>query len=103
MMLTAVTRRQILQRMLTNLRRSYRQAADFDRWLEATDLQLQIEPWNAGLIGERGMLNYRLGNITEAEQDLERFVTGDADRAREAGATRLLQRIRSQLTKAQEQ
>ena len=102
-MLAAVSRRQILQRMLTNLRRSYRQTADFDRWLVAADLQLQIEPWNVSLVGERGMLNYRLGNVHEAETDLERFVDADTDRASEVGATRLLDRIRSQPARAQEQ
>jgi regulator of sirC expression with transglutaminase-like and TPR domain len=101
-MLAAVTRRQILQRMLTNLRRSYRQLADYDRWLLAIHLQLRIEPWNAALLGERGMLNYRLGNVQQAEEDLERFVGADAARARDSGATRLLNRIRSQ-SKSREQ
>jgi len=101
-MLSAVSRRQILQRMLTNLRRACRQVGDPARWLAAVDLQLQIEPWNASLVGERGMLNYRLGNVHEAEADLERFVDADAARAREIGATRLLDRIRSQPTQAQE-
>lgn len=101
--LAAVTRRQMLQRMLTNLRRSYRQLGDYHRWCEAVTLQLQLEPWNAALLGERGMLNYRLGNVAQAEDDLERFVGADAAQARDVGATRLLNRIRSQSSRAEEQ
>jgi len=101
-MLAAVNRRQILQRMLTNLRRSYRQMADYDRWLSAVVLQLQIEPWNVSLVGERGMILYRLGDVHGAERDLECFVDADAARAHEVGAARLLDRIRTQTTQGQE-
>ena len=83
--LAAVTRRQILQRMLTNLRVAYRRAGDLERWAAATGLQLCIEPWNASLVGERGLLHYRRGDAELALVDLERYVeSGDSEPVPEA-------------------
>ncbi|MGI8423711.1 MAG: SirB1 family protein, partial [Chloroflexota bacterium] len=72
--LAAVTRRQLVQRMLNNLHVSFRERRDLERWRAVIDLQLCIEPWNAALVGERGMLSYRLGLHREALDDLERYV-----------------------------
>lgn len=72
--LLAVTRRQILQRMLNNLHIAYRERRDFDRWLAVVELQHRLEPWNAALVGERGMLSYRLGRHDDALRDLESYV-----------------------------
>jgi len=93
--LLPVTRRQILQRMLTNLRVAYRKGRDPERWLGAVELQLLIEPWNAALTGERGMLNFRLGRYDEAENDLARYVEASGREAAHTGATRMLDRIRT--------
>lgn len=72
--LLAVTRRQILQRMLNNLHIAYRERRDFDRWLAVVELQHRLEPWNSALLGERGMLCYRLGRDDDAIRDLESYV-----------------------------
>ncbi len=73
-LLTSVTRRQILQRMLNNLHIGYRERRDLSRWLGVVELQHRLEPWNAVLLGERGMLHYRLGHLDDAMNDLEAYV-----------------------------
>ena len=92
--LAAVTRRQILQRMLNNLHVAFRSARDMERWHATVDLLLRIEPWNATLTGERGMLNYRLGNAAAALDDLERYVEATGRPQVSAGALRLLDELR---------
>lgn len=92
--LAALTRRQTLQRMLNNLHVSFRERRDLPRWLTTVELLLLIEPWNAQLVGERGMLNYRLGNPEEALIDLERYVTAGEPQSVNAGARRLLDELR---------
>jgi regulator of sirC expression with transglutaminase-like and TPR domain len=92
--LAAVTRRQILQRMLNNLHSIFRERRDLQRWLAVVELQLRLEPWNALLVGERGMLLYRTGDLEGALRDLERYVSvGDAPEAN-PGALRLLDQLR---------
>lgn len=94
-MLCAVTRRQILQRMLSNLHGLFRERRDLERWLATVELRLRLEPWNAALVGERGMLHYRLGSPDLALADLERYVDGGGREAAVSGAIRLLDQLRS--------
>lgn len=91
--LHAVTRRQILQRMLNNLHASFRARRDIQRWHDTIELRLRLEPWNVALIGERGMLRYRLGRLQEALPDLETYVTASEKNA-SPGAVRLLDQLR---------
>jgi regulator of sirC expression with transglutaminase-like and TPR domain len=92
--LAAITRRQILQRMLNNLHVTFRERRDLNRWLATVELQHRLEPWNAAFVGERGMLNYRLGNMEAALTDLERYVSGGAQPDANPGAIRLLDELR---------
>jgi regulator of sirC expression with transglutaminase-like and TPR domain len=100
--LLAVTRRQVLQRMLNNLRQSFRTAQEIQKWLTTVELQLILEPWNAPLTGERGMLNFRLGHYDEAERDLERYVQSSGREAAHTGASRMLDRIRTRQRRGEE-
>jgi regulator of sirC expression with transglutaminase-like and TPR domain len=93
-LLAAITRRQILQRMLNNLHVVFRSGRDLERWRAVVELHLVLEPWNAQLVGERGMLHYRLGSPSEALLDLERYVSASGRRAVSAGALRLLDELR---------
>jgi regulator of sirC expression with transglutaminase-like and TPR domain len=92
--LAAVTRRQILQRMLNNLHVIFREQRDLERWFDVIELLLRLEPWNATLVGERGMLNYRLGRLEQAMDDLERYVSAGEPRESNPGALRLLDELR---------
>jgi len=92
--LAAVTRRQILQRMLNNLHLIFRKQRDLERWLAVLELQVRLEPWNTTLIGQRGMLHYRQGNASRALADLERYVDASARDSVHAGALKLLDELR---------
>jgi len=100
--LCAVTRRQLLQRMLTNLQVLFRESRDLERWLAVVELRLRIEPWNAVLVGERGMLHYRLGSPVLALADLERYVERGGRESAASGAIRLLNELRSRHGTAEE-
>lgn len=92
--LAAVTRRQVLQRLLNNLHAIFRDRRDLDRWYNVLELQLRLEPWNAALVGERGMLHYRLGRLEEAFCDLEAYVSSGVRSEASTGAIRLLDQLR---------
>ena len=93
-LLAAVTRRQILQRMLVNLCVAYQGAGDPDRWVAALGFRLRLEPWNAALYLERGLLHYQQGEEALALADLERYVgSGEPDLS--PRALRVLDTLRS--------
>ncbi len=91
--LCAVTRRQVLQRMLNNLHVIFRDRRDLQRWHDTIELQLRLTPWNPSLYGERGMLRYRLGRLEEALPDLETYVAATESNP-SPGAVRLLDQLR---------
>ncbi len=95
-LLAAVTRRQILQRMLVNLCVAYQGVGDTERWIAALGFRLRLEPWNAALYLERGLLHYQQGEEALALADLERYVdSGDPDLS--PRALRLLDNLRLRL------
>jgi regulator of sirC expression with transglutaminase-like and TPR domain len=96
MFLAAVTRRQILQRMLNNLLVGFREQRDLERWYSVLELMLCLEPWSANLVGERGMLHYRLGRMESALTDLEAYVSASDGPVPSRGALRLLDQLRLQ-------
>ena len=100
--LSAITRRQVLQRMLRNLHAAFRECRDLDRWRTTVELCLVLEPWNAALVGERGMLHYRLGDPSAALADLQRYVGAAKPDGVSAGALRLLQELRLRLGGSEE-
>lgn len=100
--LCALTRRQTLQRLLTNLRAALRERWDFERWTMATTLAIALEPWNAALYGERGMLHYRLGNYEAALADLETYAQGMPEAPVRPGPLRLLAHLRARLGRSEE-
>jgi len=79
--------------MLNNLHVAFRNRRDIQRWHDTIELQLRLAPWNVSLIGERGMLRYRLGRLEEALPDLETYVTASETGA-SPGAIRLLDQLR---------
>jgi len=92
--IAAVTRRQILQRMLHNLHGIYRSMEDRENLLHVIELLLRLEPWNASLYGERGLLHYRLGHGAQAMNDLERYLSLPEPQSATPYAKRALEDLR---------
>ena len=86
--LHTVTRRQILTRMLNNLRNIYLQSRDFRRALVVVDLVLAIHPRSAEDMKQRAFLRHTLGQLRGAAEDLETYIrmvpeASDADEIRQ--------------------
>lgn len=86
--LHTVTRRQLLTRVLNNLRNIYMERRDFRRALVIVDLVLAIHPRSAEDMKQRAMLRYALGQLRGAAEDLETYArmapdASDADEMRQ--------------------
>jgi regulator of sirC expression with transglutaminase-like and TPR domain len=80
--LAAVTRKQILARMLTNLKHIYLSppSLDLPRALDAIEHLLLLSPWALDQIRDRGLVHWQLGQTDAAVADLETYLqyAGDA-------------------------
>jgi regulator of sirC expression with transglutaminase-like and TPR domain len=72
--LSGITPRQLLQRLLHNLKARALQDADDDRAGRAMDMLLAMFPWDLDELRNRGMLRERLGDYPAALSDLEQYV-----------------------------
>ncbi len=72
--LRSVTKRQILSRMLTNLKHIYLRARSFPKALRAMDLLLAVTPDDAVEMRDRGLLLSQVGRLGAALRDLERYL-----------------------------
>ena len=72
--LTTMTPRQVIQRLLHNLKVGYLRRGDEERAARIIDLTLTLFPWDLDEIRDRGMLRERLGDSHLALEDLERYV-----------------------------
>lgn len=78
--LGAVTKKQLLTRVLNNLRGVYLGRQQLHRALSVLDYLLLIAPWDLETRRDRGLLALRIGEFMQALEDLqayERFATGD--------------------------
>ena len=73
--LAAATKRQILIRILTNLKGLYIAAGDHHKAFGAVDRILLIDPGLGSEIRDRGILRMQLQQTAQAIADLERYVT----------------------------
>ncbi len=89
--LLIVTRRQMLTRMLNNLRAIYLSRRDFRRAVEAVDLILVIYPRSPEDVKQRAALRYNLNDYKGALNDFEEYVkmAPDASDAEEIRQTAL--------------
>ena len=80
-MLSGVTRRQMLTRMLLNLKQIYGKAGDFPRALRIQDYLLAINPWSFEEIRDRGLLRAQTEDVAGALEDLQTYLdhAGPAD------------------------
>jgi regulator of sirC expression with transglutaminase-like and TPR domain len=81
------TKRQILTRMLVNLKQLYVQMNSFPQALEVTGLLLAIDPTGTHELRDRGLIAYHLNDLTSALRDLQTYLAlapgtpeDDADR-----------------------
>lgn len=86
--LHTVTRRQLLTRVLNNLRNIYTERRDFRRALVIVDLILAIHPRSAEDMKQRAILRYALGQLRGAAEDFETYArmapdASDADEMRQ--------------------
>ncbi|HEX2171971.1 MAG TPA: tetratricopeptide repeat protein [Dehalococcoidia bacterium] len=72
--LAAVSKRQILIRMLTNLKGIYLQRSDFDRALAAVDRVLLLAPNDLGQYRDRGLIHFRRQDYSAAAGDLQTYL-----------------------------
>ena len=71
--LSAVTRRQLLSRMLMNLKGIYHNRQDYPRALRIQNYLLAITPWSFEEIRDRGILREHTGDREGALADLETY------------------------------
>jgi regulator of sirC expression with transglutaminase-like and TPR domain len=79
--------RDILERMLLNLKVLYEKERDFHRALRVHHSLLGLRPDDPGLLRERGLLHFRIACFAEARADLEAYLSAaphapDADEVR---------------------
>lgn len=72
--LASLQPRQVLQRLLHNLKAGYLQRGDEDRAGRVIELLLVLFPWDLDEIRDRGMLRERLGETESALDDLEQYM-----------------------------
>jgi regulator of sirC expression with transglutaminase-like and TPR domain len=92
--LAAVAPRQILTRMLHNLKRTYLERKDDVRAWWVLDLILLLAPGQLEATRERGMVSARLGVAAAAEQDLEAYLARSGTAADAAEVRRVLAGLR---------
>ena len=73
-LLARATRRQILIRMLLNLKRLYVRMHSFPQALTATSAILALQPSSLADLRDRGLLAYHLNNFSAALRDLEEYL-----------------------------
>lgn len=93
-MLAATSPRQILSRVLRNLKQIHIQASDFPQAISCIDRILMLEPDQASELRDRGLLHRALECWTSAREDLERFVALTPGAAGEVGLRNVLAELR---------
>jgi regulator of sirC expression with transglutaminase-like and TPR domain len=73
--LQTITQRLFLVRMLTNLKMIYLNHGAFEKALAAVERILLLVPSVPAELRDRGFLYFRLNRLTEAQQDLEDYLT----------------------------
>ncbi len=97
-LLGRVTHRQILWRMLNNLKEIYLKAHAFDKGLAIVDMMLMVDPEQIPQFRDRGLLRLQLRQFAGATRDLEHYIRhspGADDREEIEKHLKELRRIRA--------
>ncbi|MPY68896.1 MAG: tetratricopeptide repeat protein [Alphaproteobacteria bacterium] len=89
--------RDVLVRLLSNIKLRAAQTDDAARALEIIDRILLIAPGQTALLREAGLFHARLGNLKSAQEALVAFLGRSGDAAMRAEAEKLLQQLRTRL------
>jgi len=73
-MLRPMPKRQILARMVRNLKHIYSARGDLKLLLWATDLGFALEPKEMDLLKERGLVYYQMSHYSKALEDLQAYL-----------------------------
>jgi len=95
--LSAVTKRQILQRILTNLKGACVRKRQFGEALETSEFLLALAPWSLEERRDRGLLHFEVGRYANALEDLELYQQHAPGRPDAARVAAILQRVRGRL------
>jgi regulator of sirC expression with transglutaminase-like and TPR domain len=90
-------KRQILVRMLRNLKTVYAQRGTWDRALPVTERLLLLEPDSPIHLRDRGTILTKLGRLHEGAAEWDRYLTRHADAPDAASFRRELRRVRQEL------
>ncbi|MBI2760425.1 MAG: tetratricopeptide repeat protein [Chloroflexi bacterium] len=93
--LSGVTRRQLLARMLLNLKAIYLDRRDFHRALRIQEYTIALNPWSFPDIRDRGVLRGYLGDNDGALADLETYVAHAGSESDVPATERLIARLRA--------
>lgn len=97
-MLAPASRREIVVRMLTNLKHLYVRLRSFAQARVVTDLLVRLTPAAAGEVRDRGLLAYHLEDFPAALHDLEdylRLARRSADEAEGADAAKTWEHVKA--------
>lgn len=97
LLLRRATKKDIIIRMLQNLRGVYLRRNDWARAVRTLDLLLVGVPNTAGLYKQRGLLNLELHHMQAARRDLERYLDLEPNAADHAEIRKQMRAIHSKL------
>jgi len=95
--LAPVAKKQILARMLNNLRSIYLSREDHHRALGIAESLLLIEPHDHQSVRDRGLLRLSVGDLKGALADLERYLAVSPHASDTNAINRYVQAIRQRL------
>jgi regulator of sirC expression with transglutaminase-like and TPR domain len=95
--LAAVTPRQILDRMLNNLKLLYARRQDYPHALATIELRVQLMPWSLEELRDRGLVHAQLGHDDAAADDLAAYLQAMPDAADAPRIRDLLQELRDRM------
>lgn len=94
--LAAVTPRQLLTRVLTNLKLVYTSHSDDARALRTQEFLLALSPWSLPDVRDRGLFRARTGDTAGSLADLEAYLAHEGDAADAGQVRELVARLRNE-------